>query len=253
MQVVRYKQGKKTFEIGCKVGTVLKNRKGELGFDNVLASEEIWKNVSKGERANSEELKETFGTDNVKDVALTIVEKGDLQLTDAERKDMLEKKKNEIVNYIHKYYTDPRLKTPHPVARIEAAMAELKLRVDPDVPNEKQIQDIVKRLPEVLPIKKAEMSGTITVSLELSAAVQGVLKKLPDLQVRSQRSTDDNAFYDISMVPGCYDKLLKDLQTATKGNYDLKLDGMQPTASEPEKEKEKGGKQGGGKGKGKKN
>jgi len=252
MQVVRYKDGKKNFEIGCKVGTVLKFRKGELGFNNVLASDEIWKNVSKGERANADELKETFGTDKILEIAQTIAEKGDLQLTDAERKAMLEEKKNEIVNYIHKYYTDPRLKTPHPVARIEAAMAELRIHIDPDTPNEKQINDIVKRLPEVLPIKKSEMSGTVSVGHELSAQVQGVLNKLQDLQVKSIKHTDESAVFEISMVPGAYDKLVKDLDKTTKGSYDLKLDGGLPSA-EAEPEKGKRGGKGGGRGRGKKN
>lgn len=31
------------------------------------------------------------------------------------------------MNYIHKYYIDPRAKTPHPPARIENALDELKV------------------------------------------------------------------------------------------------------------------------------
>jgi len=249
MQVVRYKDGKKTFEIGCKVGTALKFRKGELGFSNVLESDEIWKNLHKGERANAEELKETFGTDNVMEIAQIIAEKGDLQLTEAERKAMLEEKKNEIVNYIHKYYVDPRSKNPHPVSRIEAAMAELKIHIDPDVSSEKQINDIVKRLPEVLPIKKSEMSGIVSVSHELSASVQGVLNKLQDLQVKAVRHTDENATFEISMVPGTYDKLVSTLEKTTKGLYDLRLEGMPAsTAAAPEKEKVKKGGRGQGRG-----
>ncbi len=147
--------------------------------------------------------------------AKIIVEKGELQLTASERKDFVDQKRAEIgietlnsvaiifllisihlVNYIHKYFVDPRAKTPHPVTRIEAALDTLKIRVDPDIPVEKQVQgmciccdvlcdvhsscivlsmlphspasdidicaDILKRLPEVLPIKRQEVEGTLT-------------------------------------------------------------------------------------------
>lgn len=48
------------------------------------------------------------------------------------------------------------------VTRIQNALEQLKVRIDPDAPTEKQVQDIVKRLPEVMPIRKSEMEGTIT-------------------------------------------------------------------------------------------
>jgi len=67
------------------------------------------------------------------------------------------------VNYVHKYYIDPRTKTPHPVLRIENAFEELKITVDPDAPAERQLQEkVLRRLPEVLPIRKTEMCGTLT-------------------------------------------------------------------------------------------
>jgi len=68
------------------------------------------------------------------------------------------------VNYIHKYYIDPRTKTPHPVLRIENALEELHITVDPDVPADRQLQEkVLRRLPEVLPIKKSEIEGTLTI------------------------------------------------------------------------------------------
>ena len=65
------------------------------------------------------------------------------------------------MNYVHKYYVDPKTKTPHPVMRIEAAMEELKFRVDGDVPAERQVQDFIRKLPDVLPIKKCEIIGQL--------------------------------------------------------------------------------------------
>ena len=48
-------------------------------------------------------------------------------MTAAERKAKTEKKRAEIINYIHKYYVDPKTKLPHPVVRIDAALTEMKV------------------------------------------------------------------------------------------------------------------------------
>jgi ribosome maturation protein Sdo1 len=56
MQLVRFKHGKDSFEVLSKPGSVLKYRKGALGWDNVLVSEIVFKNSAKGDRASASEL-----------------------------------------------------------------------------------------------------------------------------------------------------------------------------------------------------
>jgi len=154
MQVVRYKHGKTNFEVGCKVGTVLKYRKGQLGYEGVLASEEIFKDIKKGDRPSADELNAAFNTDDVKAIAKLIVDRGDVQLNDAERREILEKKRNEIINYIHKYFIDPKTKTMIPVTRIDNALTELKIKVEPDQPTEKQFKKFSRNYQVFLPLKE---------------------------------------------------------------------------------------------------
>jgi ribosome maturation protein SDO1 len=45
-----------------------------------------------------------------------ILIKGDYQESTKERKEKVEQKRKEIVNFIHKYYVDPKTKVPHPVS-----------------------------------------------------------------------------------------------------------------------------------------
>ena len=68
------------------------------------------------------------------------------------------------VNQIHKYYINPKTKTPHPVARIDAAIDDVKYHVDGDKPVDKQVQEIVKKILTVIPLKKSEVTGTIKIS-----------------------------------------------------------------------------------------
>jgi len=241
MQVVRYKHGKTNFEVACKVGTVLKYRKGQLAFENVLSSEEIWKDIKKGDRPSADELKTTFNTDDVKAIAKMIVDKGDVQLTDNERKEILEKKRNEIINYIHKYYIEPKTKTMIPITRIDSALTEIKVRIDPDQPTEKQIQEIIKKLPGVLTIKRAEISGVVSTTHQYLAQVSGVLKKY-NVTIQGENYTSAGCEYSVAMVPGDYDKIISDLNTTTKGDYDFKIDGQAAVAIASEKEAPSGGK-----------
>jgi ribosome maturation protein Sdo1 len=66
------------------------------------------------------------------------------------------------VNYIHKYYTDPRTKKPHPFTRIETAFPLIKYNVDIWEPVEKQATAVVKKFIEIqLPMSKTEVEATI--------------------------------------------------------------------------------------------
>jgi len=248
-QVVRFKSGKLTLEVLTKPGAVTKYRKGQLGLDNVLVSEEIFKQpYNKGEKPKENELKDALGTEVLADCIKLILEKGELQLTAAERREKVDLKKSEIVNYIHKYYIDPRSKTPHPVVRIEAALEEIKAKIDADTPAERQIADILKKLPDVLPIKKCEIRGILTVPNKHVGSVMGVLSKLVSVEKESYNA--DGCVMTVSLVPGDYDILLSDLQKVTKGEFQFDIEGQEALKTADEVDAAKG--KGKGKGKGKK-
>mmetsp|Transcript_23611 Transcript_23611/g.40611 ORF Transcript_23611/g.40611 Transcript_23611/m.40611 type:complete len:273 (-) Transcript_23611:511-1329(-) len=262
-QLVKHKVGKTNFEILTKPGAALKFKDGKLGFDNVLVTDVIFKNQAKGDKANSAELISAFGTDNEAEVAKQILDKGELQLSQAERTDKVVKKRAEIVNYLHKYYIDPRTNTPHPVTRIELALDELKIRIDPDQPAERQAQDALKKLPDVIPIKKSEIEGEVILPHKFLAQCTGVIGKWAT--VRSQSYNTDGCTMQVSLVPGDYDAFTADLQRITKGEFQFNIQGQaakMASGQEDEGSSKKGkgkagaggggaGAAGGGKGKGK--
>eukprot|EP00698_Gefionella_okellyi_P003042 TRINITY_DN12863_c0_g1_i2.p1 TRINITY_DN12863_c0_g1~~TRINITY_DN12863_c0_g1_i2.p1 ORF type:complete len:274 (-),score=60.46 TRINITY_DN12863_c0_g1_i2:186-935(-) len=228
-QLIKLKQGKHHFELMTNVGSVSKFRKGELGLDNVLQTDTIFANHAKGDRANASDLKDAFNTEDLQECIKQILQKGEIQLTAHERKEMVEKKKREIVNYLHKYYTDPRTHTPHPVVRLEAALDEIKFRVDPDVPADKQAQEALKKLPEVIPLKRSEVEGQLVVTHKMLGSVQGVLAKYS--AVRSEQYTSEGCVMEVAIVPGDYDSLIADLNKVTKGDYVFNLAGAQAAAA----------------------
>jgi ribosome maturation protein SDO1 len=237
-QLVRYKHGGHTFEVLTKPGTVLKYRKGLLGWDNVLVSDEVFKTASKAEKASAADLKEAFGQEDLQATLKTIVEKGELQLTAAERKEFVEKRRAEVVNYIHKYYVDPKTKTPHPVLRIENALEQLKVKIDPDQPLERLLADVTKRLPDVLTIKRQDVEGQLSIPHKHMGAVGGVLSKY--CQVKSERYTGEGCEMQVSLVPGDYAALIADLNKLTKGEFQLEIEAAGGAASHEEEGPAKG-------------
>lgn len=95
-QVVRMKKGKATFELLCHAGAPLKYRQGLVQMSDVLFSDDIWKSVSKGDKHSPAELESAFGTSNEDEIKRTILEKGDIQFTAAERREFVEQKRREI-------------------------------------------------------------------------------------------------------------------------------------------------------------
>lgn len=160
-QIVRLKKGKQVFEVITNEGSVLKYREGNLGWDKVLVTDVIFKNSSKGDQANETDLESAFDTSDHQKILQSIVEKGDLQVSAAERKEALEKKKKELLGFLHKNFIDPKTNLPHPMVRLEQALENSKYRVDADGPVAKQSQELIKALLGKLSFLKSEIEGTL--------------------------------------------------------------------------------------------
>lgn len=182
--------------------------------------------------------REAFKTDDQLKCCQIIVEKGDLEVSSQERRDAIQKKKLEVVNYIHKYYIDPKTKKPHPVIRIENALTEIKAKYDPDVSTEKQSHDLADKIIKILPIKKSSMSGVIKVGHQYVGSVSGIIKKFCFDTTDSYGAT--GCTYSVGFLPGDYDIILSNLQKITQGNYSFEVDGLDGTANEVEETTKKG-------------
>lgn len=126
-------------------------KKPELS--EILAVEDVFKDAHKGDRASSEHLNEAFGTHDVLEVVIQILEKGEIQLTTEQRKKMQEEKRKQIVALISRNCINPVNKTPHPPQRIEIAMEEVKVNIDPFKSAEAQVNEVIKELRPILPIR----------------------------------------------------------------------------------------------------
>lgn len=223
-QVVKYKSGKNTFEILCKMGTAQKYREGKLGISNVLVSDDVFLgHYQKGERPSPSDLTSAFKTSDMAACAKYILDNGEINLSQDERKEKVEQRRKEIVNYIHKYFIDPKTKTPHPVTRIENALTTLKVHPDPDKDFDREMQDIVKLLPGILTIKRCEVEATLSIPTAFIGGAEGIVRK--HAKVNKEKYSGADCVMEISLLPGDYDALVADLSRVTKGNFNIDVVG----------------------------
>lgn len=210
----------KGLELLCKTNTIEKYRQGKLGKDKVVMTDEIFKSIQKGERANTSDLENVFETSDMNKCIDIMLEKGTYPLSSDERKEIVVRRRHEIVAYIHNHYIDPKTKLPIPVTRIEIALTDMKAKVDYQTPIDKLLQPILKKLPEIIPVKKQEgITGTLKISHQHLGQGYGIIAKYSKIQ--SEDYGTDGCEMVISVVPCDYEHLLDGLNKVTNGEYDF--------------------------------
>ena len=120
-----------------------------------------------GDKVTDAVLEGVFGTADVWKCMEQIAKEGEPQYSVQDRREMTEKKRKQIIEYINKTYIDGKTKLPHPLARIDNGMKTIKgLKIDLNQPVAKQGDDIVKQLKASMSFIKNETHGCLHISLE---------------------------------------------------------------------------------------
>jgi ribosome maturation protein SDO1 len=160
--VVRMNKGGKRFEIACYRNKVVDFRKGlEADLDEVLQTDRIFTNVSKGQFAKHSDLEKVFGTKNEEAIARIILEKGQLQVSDLERQSQLENTLAQIATWVASHCVHPESQRPYTISQIKHALGK-QYQVQPHKPIKKQYLDCVKFLKKMIPIERAKMELAIS-------------------------------------------------------------------------------------------
>ena len=187
-----------------------------------MAVEDVFKNASKGTRPAEEKLKEAFGTEDVGEIARAIVAKGEIQITAEQRKEMLEAKKQQILTYIAANAINPQTKTPHPPLRIQLALEEAKFHVDPFKPLEQEIDEAMKLLRPLIPIRFEKSH----IAIKLKGEDYG--RCYDDIisfgLVDKEEWTADGSWIGVMEIPaGIITEITDKLKHKTKGSASVKL------------------------------
>ena len=181
--VVRFSHEGEKFEILVKPDPALDFKLGKKkDVSSVLVSDDIYTDSNKGTKPSTEKLLKAFKTEDAMTIAEIILKKGDLNLTTDQRRKMVEEKKKQIIEYIAKTFVDPRSHLPHPPLRIEQAMKDGRISVDPQKSVDEQVKDIVEKLRGIIPLKSENLDLEIIVPAQYAAQSYSVLKSTGTLK-----------------------------------------------------------------------
>ena len=221
--IARLKKGEEHFEVLVDPYAAADLIDGkEIDIIQILAIDAIFKDSKKGTHAPEEAIKEKFGTDDVAEVAKQIVLNGDIQLTTEQRHKMQKNKKNRIIETISRNAMDPKTKAPHPRQRIELAMDEAGVHVDPFKPVSEQVKTIIEALRPLIPISMEHVRISVKIPPEHIGKAYGVARNYGTLEREEWQS--DGSWIGIIKIPaGMQTDFYDKLNDVTKGNVSTKF------------------------------
>jgi len=180
----------------------------EKDLDEVLQSQTVFTNVSKGQLANKEDLLKAFQTEDQKEVCLQILNKGELQISEKERSTQLESSFHEIANIVANKCVNPETKRPYPVSMIEKSMKHIHYSLKKNRTSKQQALEVIKLLQGTLPLERAQMKLKVLSHKKLKEQIEGFASKVENIEI------SDNGNMEITFLsdPGNFrtiDQLLK--------------------------------------------
>ena len=198
-------------------------KRGEaIQMQEILAVEEIFKDAKKGDKASEEAMIKAFNTTDILDVAATIIRKGQVQLTAEQRKEMTEEKRRKIVATITREAINPQTKLPHPARRIEIAMEESKIHIDPFKSVDEQVNTVLKAIRIKIPIRFERVQVAIKIPGDFSGKVYNIIPEFG--KTRKEEWQQDGSWVAVVEIPGgMQENFYRKLNEITHGQVETKL------------------------------
>lgn len=194
----------------------------EVDILSSLAIDTVFKDSKKGTHAPQESLQKHFGTDDVEMIAKEIILRGEIQLTTEQRHEMQEQKRKRVIDVIVKNAMDPKTKAPHPRQRIELAMDEAGVHIDPFKPVDQQVKIAVDALRPIVPISMEQVRISVKISPQYVGKAYGIARNYGVLEREDWQS--DGSWIGIVKIPaGMQTDFYDKLNDVTKGNVETRI------------------------------
>jgi ribosome maturation protein SDO1 len=212
-----------SFEILIEPEAIQEIKDGkEIDILSKMPEEVIFRDAKKGERAPHEDMLKIFETDDMAKIVKEIILQGKVQLTTEQRRKMEEDKLKQIIAMIAREAINPQTGTPHPPQRIEIAMKEAKVHIDPFKSADVQMRTIVDALRPLLPIKFEKMKIAVKLSGEGHGRCYGEIKTFGEIEKEEWQS--DGSWVGIVKIPaGLQKEFFERVNEITKGNVETKI------------------------------
>ncbi len=220
--IARIKLEGNNFEILVNGDKALQFKEGHGKLEDALVTNDIFSDVKKGLHASEHLMEKLFRTKDKKKIAEEIIKKGEVQLTAEHLKNLREENRRRIINLIHKNSVDPRTNLPHPEQRIENALQEAKVNIDAFKAPELQVQDIVKKIRVILPLKYELREIAIKIPAQYAAKSYSTLKHLGKI-LHDEWQSDGSLVAVVEIPAGMQSELFDELNKLTQGSIETKI------------------------------
>lgn len=188
---------------------------------NILVSEEIYENAKKAERAKSSDIQKIFGTTDIMVILEFMLKNGEVQLTTDQKRRKVEEKKKQLIAILMREAIDPRTKAPHTQQRIEMALEEARVHMEPFKDVREQLPDIVKKLRLILPMKFDKVNVAVKVPAQFSHKCYGTLKSHGIK--KEQWAKDGSLIVMVEIFAGMQGEFYDKLNKLTAGQVETRL------------------------------
>ncbi|MCL4323460.1 MAG: ribosome assembly factor SBDS [Candidatus Thermoplasmatota archaeon] len=219
--IARLEHAGHKFEILVDPDAVERIREGKLDMEKDLASEDIFKDAKKGDKAGEDAIKEVFKTDDLSRIVTEIIKKGQIQLTTEQKHKMVETKRKIIISTISRESINPQTNAPNPPARIEAAMEEAKIHIDPFKSVNEQINLVLKELKPIIPIRMEKVKLAIKVRGEAYGRMYGEISHEGQI-IKEEWGKDGNWMCVIEVPAGLYGDVMSALGRRGKDDIEIR-------------------------------
>ena len=221
--VARIESHGERFEILVDPDIAAKIRQGEsIDIEEAVAALYIFENASQAEKASDESLKKVFGTTSFLEIATRIIQKGEIHLTAEQRRAMIAEKRKQVVFFIARNAINPQTGHPHPPHRIEMAMEEVKVNIDPFRSLEELVKDTMKLLRPLIPIKFEEVRVAVHIPADYAPRAYGEIQSAATID--QQEWQKDGSWICVVTIPaGIQNEFYDLINKISHGEAETKL------------------------------
>jgi ribosome maturation protein SDO1 len=161
----------------------IRRREFDDDLEDVIAAEDVFEDASSGDRPPESALEEVFDTTDPLEIIPEVIQRGEIQITAEQRREMQQQKHNQLVNKIARNAVNPQMDdAPHPPERIERALEEAGFTIDPMEPVENQVDDALDALRPVIPIRFDEVVIAVQIPAERAGSAQAQVRQFGELE-----------------------------------------------------------------------
>lgn len=220
--IARYKKDDYEFEILVDCDKAIEFREGKGELDDVIATDQIFRDAKKAEEASEENVRKVFGTEDVREIISRIIKEGEIQLTKEHRNKLREEKRKRIIDIIKTNSINPQNNLPHPAERIERAIEEAKVHINEFKSAEAQVEEVVRALRIILPIRFEIKQIEIRIPANYASQSYGILKEYGNL-MKDTWQEDGSLLAIIELPAGLQSEFEDKINKLTKGSVEIRV------------------------------